>query len=309
MYIGADFLIDEDLNLYLSEVNIGLPAGAFEYDLLYLEKFGKPSEIFKKIEALSRRNFSKNFTEYIRNLPYFNDLRRLKIWMDSHGPLPSNPSKELKLEDKWIQYNLLSSRYKMVPTLIYNSEDIHNFENIFPESNNLIIKRRIGRGGKDFRILKNDKKPNNLPFPEDFYIIQPYIKSHLGKYRLSIRAAAFCGKFICMFASLSKRLTSNHGYRFYINAGNKLDISNRHFKIKKVIKKAWEAEIFFGDKIPSYLYKNIFIEKISTNAELILPSGIYNKISDVSSSISDLYQKLDFNKLPASYIEDHLKNR
>jgi hypothetical protein len=35
MYIGADFLIDRDLNLYLSEVNTGLPAGAQEYDLVY----------------------------------------------------------------------------------------------------------------------------------------------------------------------------------------------------------------------------------------------------------------------------------
>jgi hypothetical protein len=59
MYIGLDFLIDKDLNLCLSEVNTGVPAGAFEYDLVYLEKFGKPSGVFEKIEYLSRRRFLK----------------------------------------------------------------------------------------------------------------------------------------------------------------------------------------------------------------------------------------------------------
>ncbi len=306
MYIGADFLIDKDLNLYLSEVNTGLPAGAFEYDLVYREKFGKPSGIFKKIEALSRRNFKKSFTYYIRSLPYFNDLRNLKIWMDGKGAVPSSPASELKLEDKWIQYNLLSSKYKMALTMVYNSKDFNNFRNIFPKSNDLVIKRRMGRGGRGFKILKNGRKPYNLSLPDNFYIIQPYIKSQLKGYRLSIRAAAFCGRFICMFASLSKKLTSNHGFRSYITNGNKLEISDSHFEIKKVIKKAWEAEIFFGDGLPEYLYKDVFVEEISS-AELVIPHSICNKIRSITSSISDMYRKLDFSKLPHSCIEDNLE--
>jgi len=306
MYIGIDFLIDKDLNLYLSEVNTGIPAGAFEYNLVYLEKYGRPSGIFEKIESLSQKNFSRNFTDYIRGLPYLSDLRKLKICMDGMGPAPSDPAKELRLEDKWIQYNLLSAEYKMAPTMLYNPKDIDSFRDIFPGSGDLVIKKRIGRGGKGFQILKSNRKPDDLPLPENFYIMQPYIESHLEDYRLSIRAIAFCGSFICMFASLSKRLTSNHGYRFYITAGSRLKISKKNFKIKKVVEKAWEAEIFFGDRLPEYLYNDVFIEEIS-DAELVIPRNVYNKIKDISSSVSDLYQKLDTSKLPKCILEDNLK--
>ena len=306
MYIGLDFLIDKDLNLYLSEVNTGVPAGASEYNLVYLEKFREPSGIFEKIEALSKKNFSRNFTDYIRELPYLNDLRKLKIWMDGMGPAPSKPPKELRLEDKWIQYGLLSAKYKMIPAMIYSSKDIDSFKNRFLQDCNMVIKKRICRGGKGFQILRSDKKPDNLPLPEKFYIMQPYIKSHLDDYRFSIRATAFCGNFICMFASLSKRLTSNHGYRFYVTAGSRLKLSSRHFKIKKVVEKAWEAEIFFGDRLPGYLYRDVFIEEIS-DTEITIPVSIYNKIKEISSSVSSLYQKLDLDKLPHSVLEDGLK--
>jgi hypothetical protein len=306
MYIGLDFLIDDDLNLYLSEVNTGVPAGAYEYNLVYLEKFGKPSGVFEKIENLSRKNFSCSFRDYIRGLPYLNDLRRLKIWMDDMGPAPSVTSKELRLEDKWIQYNLLSSKYNMAPTIIYDPRKISSFRNRYSEKGCLVIKKRIGRGGKGFQILKNNQKPGNLPLPEKFYIIQPYINSSLAGYRLSIRATAFCGSFVCMFASLSKRLTSNHGYRFYVTTGSRLKISRKDFRIKKVVEKAWEAEIFFGDKLPEYLYNNVFIEEISDTI-VIIPQNIINKIKEISSSISFLYQKLNVDNLPECVLEEDFK--
>jgi hypothetical protein len=306
MYIGLDFLIDDGLNLYLSEVNTGVPAGAFEYNLLYLEKFGKPSGVFEKIEELSRKNFSCCFREHIRRLPYLSDLRRLKIWMDDMGPAPSVPPKELRLEDKWIQYNLLSPKYKMAPTTIYDPHKIDSFRNRYSEKGFLVIKKRIGRGGKGFQLLKDSQKPTNLLLPDNFYIIQPYIKSSLAGYRLSVRATAFCGSFICMFASLSKRLTSNHGHRFFITTGSRLKISRKDFSIKKVVEKAWEADIFFGNMLPDYLYNDVFIEEIS-DAEVAIPQSIIDKIKEISSSVSHLYQRLDFDKLPKSVLEDHQK--
>jgi hypothetical protein len=303
MYIGLDFLIDDGLNLYLSEVNTGVPAGAFEYNLLYLEKFKRPSGVFERIEELARKNFSCSFREHIRRLPYLSDLSRLKIWMDEMGPAPSVLPKELRLEDKWIQYNLLSSKYKMAPTIIYDPKKIGSFRNRHSQKGRLVIKKRIGRGGKGFRILKDRQKPANLLLPEKFYIIQPYIKSSLAGYRLSVRATAFCGCFICMFSSLSKRLTSNHGYRFYITAGSRPKISRKDFNIKKVVEKAWEADIFFGDRIPDYLYHDVFTEEIS-DAEVVIPQNIINKIKEISSSVSRLYQRLDFDRLPECVLEE-----
>jgi len=73
MYIGADFLIDKDLRLYLSEVNTGVPAGAQEFDFVYEAKHKKPSGVFQKIESLSKKYTGKNFFDYINGLPFIDE--------------------------------------------------------------------------------------------------------------------------------------------------------------------------------------------------------------------------------------------
>ena len=45
MYLGIDFLIDKNLNLYLSEVNTGLPGGAQEYNYAFVVIYGKLSGV------------------------------------------------------------------------------------------------------------------------------------------------------------------------------------------------------------------------------------------------------------------------
>lgn len=302
MYIGADFLIDQDLNLYLSEVNTGVPGGAQEYDFVYRAKHGKPSGVFDRVNSLSMKRFRKNFYDYIHGLSYMDDLRILKVWMDGKGPLPKNPSSALRLEDKWIQYLLLSSDYPMIPTQIYDPENENELQHLWDKGKPIVLKQRLTRGGQGFLQIENISKLRALRLKKNTYIAQPFVNSQVLSYKLSVRAVAFLGEFICMFANLSPRLTSNHGFRFYLSPGDDLKVTDENFKTKRIVQKAWEADVFFKGAIPDYLYDNVYIEDIA-EAELIMPQHICDQIKTMASSISQLYSDLDFDFLPKSIIE------
>lgn len=303
MYIGVDFLIDSGLNLYLSEVNTGVPGGASEYDLIHRIKHGQPSGIFDRINSLSRKNFRKDFYDYINSLPGIEDLRALKIWMDGKGQLPKNPAPALRLEDKWIQYLLLSDEYPLIPTKLFNRENLTDFKNFFEQGNPVALKKRLGRGGQGFLHIQDSNELSILDLEDNIYLVQPYVKSQIGIYKLSLRAAAFVGEFLCMFANLSPRLTSNHGFRFDVSPGDNLKVSEDSFKTRRTVQKAWEADIFYKGDIPDYLYDNVYIEDIA-EAELIIPYAIFETVKRTAASISRLYMGLDLNSLPKSYIEE-----
>jgi hypothetical protein len=113
---------------------------------------------------------------------------------------------------------------------------------------------------------------------------------------MSIRAAAFCGEFICMFASLSLREVSNHGYRFYIEPGKELRLSSERFELEEVVKKSWETEILFGDNLPAYLEKSVSVESVS-DSRLIIPKAIYSDIKKISSRVSVAIRDIDLQKI------------
>ena len=306
MYLGIDFLIDNNLNLYLSEVNIGLPGGAQEYDYAFGVNYGKPSGVFKYIENLCVKKYKKSFHEYLRGLAYFNDLRELKIWMDGQGKLPSNFPSILRLEDKWVQYMVLSPSYPVIETQILNNEFVLN-KRLVGLSGEFAVKKRFGRGGKGFLKISslNDLENHNLT-NDDSYIIQPYIDSNINTgnevFNFSVRALAFSGNFICMYANLSRKLTSNHGIIFYVKPGSCLGINTVNFKTVKFSQKAWEADLFYEGAIPEYLYHNLYEEEVA-KAELFLPERTFRMIKEISASISSYYERLDYDKLPESFIE------
>ena len=294
MYIGADFLIDKNLNLYLSEVNTGVPAGAQEYDFVYRAQYGRPSSVFQKIESISQKHSGKKFFDYINGLPFMDDLRALKIWMDGKGPLPKNPSKALRLEDKWVQYLVLSKSYPMIPTEVFQDKRTRT---------PFVLKKRYGRGGKGLTLINSPEDLNEWKIMENFYIVQPYLDSSLGPFKMSVRAASFMGQFICMFASLSRKLTSNHGIRFYVMPGDSLRLTEKNFTVREIVQKCWEADIFYKGDIPDYLYHDVYEETIA-EAGLIIPERLYTDIQRISASISDFYKDIDFHTLPKSFIEE-----
>jgi glutathione synthase/RimK-type ligase-like ATP-grasp enzyme len=310
MYLGIDFLLDESGKLHISEVNTGLPGGAREYDLIHRIRFNRPSGIFDRIEEISEENFSKSFTRYIRELPYFDELKALKIWMDGKGPLPSSIPEMLRLEDKWVQYRLLGESFPMVASELFNEKKSAEYTAYIQKYGGIILKRRLGRGGAGFKKIKNFsrlKEVMNLNVAKDFYIVQPLIKSRLKikdkYYMLSVRVMVFSGEFLCMFANISSRITSNHGIRFYVNPGNSFGVGDEDFRTIEITEKAWEADVFFKEEPPAYLYHNLYEEEIS-DSFVNIPRKMHSDIMNVAISISNFYSRLDVNKLPLCFIEE-----
>jgi hypothetical protein len=99
-----------------------------------------------------------------------------------------------------------------------------------------------------------------------------------------------------MFASLSLRKVSNHGYRFYIEPGEKLGLSSEEFKLEEIVKKSWETEIFFGDDIPAYLEKSVSVELVS-DSRLVIPKAIYSDIKKISSLVSIAIRDINLQKI------------
>jgi hypothetical protein len=306
MYIGADFLLDRGKVLYLSEVNTGVPAGATEYDLVHRSRHGRGSGIFERLDTLSRAAYGRSFAEHIQGLPWLDDLRRLKIGMDGRGPLPENPHPALRLEDKWVQHRLLSPRFPMPDTVLWTGAWDEENVALARQGRGLILKRRVGRGGRGLIVFDEEHELNALNPPPGSYVIQPLLDSRIGPYAFSIRAAGFAGEFLGMFASLAKRATSNHGIRFFITEGDRLSLSNPGFGFEVVHQISREAELFYRGRIPRYLERDVGIEHVA-DAAVRVPAPLLEEIRKTTAFISRLYADLDFEKLPRSWTEEAIR--
>lgn len=305
MYLGIDFIIDTKLKPYLIEVNVGLPGGAQEYELSHKVYLGKTSNIFSKIEEISHKVYDKKFRDYLHSLPFIESLKAFKIWMDGQGPPPNQFHPALRLEDKWIQYQLIKSLAPMPETMIFDTENLSKAESFLNKYGKVVLKRRLGRGGRDFKIISNIESLNQLNIKSRSYLIQEYIESKILGYVFSIRAVAFAGEFICMYANLSKREYSNHGIITFIKSGKEFRLLDSKFEIESFNQKSWEADIWFGDHYPSYLQHNLFEDEVSKTA-LIIPEQLFKTIKEISIKVERFYENLDFSTLPKAYFEEKI---
>jgi hypothetical protein len=303
MYIGIDFLITSELKLYLVEVNVGLPGGAHEYHLTHLVHFGKPSDIFGRIEGTSRKVYGKAFKDYLHSLPFIEALKPFKIWMDGMGPFPETFHPGLRLEDKWNQYQLLKSIAPMPETTALDPEDWVGATRFIERKRKAVLKRRLGRGGRDLQVISEPSSLCKLdPIPHHF-LLQEHVESKIDGYSLSIRSVAFGGDFMCMYANLSPRSTSNHGILTFISPGNPFGLSEKHFKTELFNQRSWEAEIWFGENEPQYLRHNLYEEEVA-KATLIIPEPLLRTIKELSVKIERLYDGLDLFALPKACFEE-----
>jgi hypothetical protein len=303
MYLGIDFLISPELKPYVIEVNIGLPGGAQEYHLTHLVHFGKPSGIFDRIEETSLKVYGKTFKDYLDALPFIDSLKPFKIWMDGEGPFPKGFHPGLRLEDKWIQYQLVKSIASMPETLIFNPLDLTSADRFLEKKKKLVLKRRVGRGGRDFKVVTETESLSTMKIDDHPRLLQEYIESRMNGYAFSIRSIAFGGEFICMYANLSARSYSNHGILTFISKGDHFRLENKDFGTEFFNQKSWEAEIWFGQNDPPYLRHNLYEDEVGKTT-LFLPDPLYRKIEDLSIKIERLYEGLDLPSLPKSCFED-----
>jgi len=303
MYLGIDFLITSELTLYLVEVNVGLPGGAHEYHLTHLVHFGKPSDIFRRIEWTSRKVYGKTFKDYLLSLPFIESLKPFKIWMDGMGPFPKTFHPGLRLEDKWNQYLLIKAIAPMPETIILDPEDMGGVERFFERRKKAVLKRRVGRGGRDLQVISEPSALWKLNLTRHHYLLQEYVESKIDGYSLSVRSVAFGGEFMCMYANLSPRsTTSNHGILSFISSGNPFGLSEKDFKTESFNQKSWEAEIWFGENEPPYLKHNLCEDEVN-KATLLVPEPFLRTIKELSVKVERLYDGLDLFSLPKACFE------
>ncbi len=302
MYLGIDFLIQPDLRFYVVEVNVGLPGGAHEYNLTHLVRLGKPSDIFDRIEQTSQEVYHKSFKDYLSSLPFIENLKVLKIWMDGMGPFPESLHPGLRLEDKWNQYYLLKSIVPMPETMIFDPEHPKAAEKFLEDRGKIVLKRRVARGGREFQVITDPRMLRGLrPKPTD-YLLQEYVESRVDRYSLSIRAVAFAGRFMCMYANLSTRPNSNHGALTFVSPASSFGLGEKNFKTRLFDEKSWEAKIWFGEKDPPYLRHNLYEEEVAETV-LNLPEPIYHSIREFAVRIERKYESIDLSALPKACFE------
>ena len=300
MYLGLDLLLSDKKEIYLSEVNIGLPGGAFEYDIAHKAVFGSGSDVFEKIDKISRRNFKKSFKDYIHSLPFREELKEFKFFMDREKPVPMKFHPVLRLEDKWVQYQLLSNRFNMPYAELFNPSDKEQIKRFYKRFESIALKRRTGRWGKGFEVLKDGELSDNI-FNTP-YLAQKYIISKVGAYLLSIRAVSFEGEFICMNGDISESHDSKWRYIVFIKEGEKVKLENENFEIIDFKEMSWEGGIWYDGKIPEHQQLNLIGDKVAKTF-LNLPEAIISEIKKISEEIGRIYTNLDFSELPKAWFE------
>ena len=303
MYLGIDFLITPELKLYLVEVNVGLPGGAHEYHLTHTVHVGKPSDIFQRIESTSQKIYGKTFTDYLHSLPFINSLKPFKIWMDGMGPFPGTFHPGLRLEDKWNQYQLLKTIAPMPETMIFNPGDTAGVDRFIERRKKVVLKRRVGRGGRNLQIITEPSSLWKLNLGLNPYLLQEYVESKINGWSLSVRTVAFGGEFMCMYANLAARPASNHGILTFISPGTPFGLSEKYFKTELFNQKSWEAEIWFGINEPDYLRHNLYEEEVA-RATLRIPESLLRKIKELAIEIERIYDGLDLLSLPKACFEN-----
>jgi hypothetical protein len=191
----------------------------------------------------------------------------------------------------------------MPETMALDQENCVEADRFIERKKKAVLKRRLGRGGRDLQVISEPSFLRKLDLISNPYLLQEYVESKIDGYSLSIRSVAFGGEFMCMYANLSPRSTSNHGILTFISPGNPFRLTKKQFKTKSFDQRSWEAEIWFGENEPQYLRHNLYEEEVA-KATLIIPETLLRTIKDLSVKIERLYDGLNLLALPKACIEE-----
>jgi len=308
VYLGLDFLVDNARRPRLIEVNVGLPGGAEEYDRTHRVWLGAPSGVFDHVEALSLRAYGKPFRDYIASLPFLEGLKHLKLWLDGRGPFPERTQPALRLEDKWVQYQALRSVAPMPETVVLDPRRPEEAGRLLQSHGRLVLKRRLGRGGRDLRLISDAYELAGAAPGRYGALLQEYIDSSVDGFAFSLRSVAFAGEWVCLYANLAPRPPSNHGLLAYVAEGDGPRLSAGAFETVRFDERSWEAGIWFGPEEPGYLRHNLYEDEVA-RAALFLPGPLLGEIRELSVRVERLYEGLDFAALPEAWFETEAGDR
>src|SRR3972149_12228014 len=304
MYLGFDFLISKNNLPLLLEVNIGLPGGAFEYDLAYRTIYHKPSTVYDLIEKIALSSYQKSFKDYIHSLDYKEELTSLKSWIDGARAFPKKYSPILRLEDKWVQYQLLlNNGFHLPHTELYDPKDKGQVASLLKRFGKFVIKPRSGRHGRGIKIIDSINsfsldKPSRIPF-----ILQEYVECKVEDYHYSVRSVSFDEEFICVIGYIVKGNITYEGSAVLIESVEDVALRDREFNIVNYPQMSWEGEIWYKGKIPNHLTENLIGERVADTI-LYLPKHTINEIKEISRQIGKLYMNIKPEKLQKAWFEE-----
>jgi hypothetical protein len=187
--------------------------------------------------------------------------------------------------------------------MLFEPENLGKAERFIEARGRAVLKRRVVRGGREFRVITRPEDLTTVHPRSNHYLLQEYVESKIDGYTLSIRAVAFGGEFMCMYANLSTRPNSNHGILAFVSPASSFGLHQRNFRTQSFNQKSWEAEIWFGDKDPPYLRHNLYEEEV-TETRLNVPQPIDETIKKLSVKIERFYENIDLTCLPKACFED-----
>jgi len=198
---------------------------------------------------------------------------------------------------------LIKSIAPMPETMAFDPEDLVGADRFIERKRKVVLKRRVGRGGRDLQVISEPSALWKLNLIPHHYLLQEYVESKMNGYSLSVCSVAFGGEFMCMYANLSPRSTSNHGILTFISSGNPFGLNKKDFKTESFNQKSWEAEIWFGENEPEYLRHNLYEDEVAKTT-LIIPEPFLRTIKEITVKVERLYDGLDLFSLPKACFEE-----
>ncbi|MBI5374282.1 MAG: hypothetical protein HZA77_02540 [Candidatus Schekmanbacteria bacterium] len=303
MYLGIDFLIAGDGTPFISEVNIGLPGGAFEYDVASRLTYGRSSGIYDRIDEIAKKVYGRSFSDYITSTPWFEEHRKFKIWLDRKGPLPQKLYPLFRLEDKWVQYEFLKEKFNLPYSEIYTGK-AEQVEKMIERFGKTALKRRAGRWSKGFRAIAGiaDLPLLENELPEE-YICSQFITSKISDYLFSVRANVFEEEFLCLSGDLTPSYQSKWRFIVAVEEGKGLQLRDEHFETVDVCEPAWEGEVWCKDmEIPEHMKLNLTSDMAALTIAYLTKKTIKD-IKETSLKIGKFYDSLDPETLPKAFFE------
>ncbi len=119
--------------------------------------------------------------------------------MDGMGPFPNTFHPGLRLEDKWVQYQLLHPIFPVPETRCFDLSDLMEAEGFLEKKSVLVLKRRVGRVGRGLHKIYHPEELFRLTSEDQSYLLQEYIESSVDGFHFSIRSVVSVAVlFACM---------------------------------------------------------------------------------------------------------------
>ncbi|MCK7531943.1 MAG: hypothetical protein MZV63_13440 [Marinilabiliales bacterium] len=159
MYLGIDFLVGPGLEPCLIEVNVGCRAAPTS-----------TTSPAGSTTAIPRASSGRSRTSPARPAGRPSPATSARSWLGSlkepqaldgrTGSLPGVRSPALRLEDKWVQYRILSAWFRMPETMVLEPGDLPAAKRFLARRGRLVAKRRLGRGGRGLKGRRRTGGPS-----------------------------------------------------------------------------------------------------------------------------------------------------